>query len=101
MAGFILPDSLMQKMRGVLKLRSAGEKWSRCPPSAVICRIIYAWIDISGREVANIFNGNRKAGKYQLGFSTHSLKQGIYFYRFIYNQGEKVYSGIERVQVMR
>ncbi|MEW6654581.1 MAG: T9SS type A sorting domain-containing protein, partial [Bacteroidota bacterium] len=37
--------------------------------------------DITGKEVASLFNGKKEAGKHKLDFSAQNLASGVYYYR--------------------
>jgi len=43
--------------------------------------------DLTGKEVANIFSGNQKAGNYTFKFDSFNLSSGVYFYVVRVNTG--------------
>ena len=40
--------------------------------------------DVSGKEVASIFNGFREAGNYSVEFNASDYSSGVYFYKMVF-----------------
>lgn len=48
--------------------------------------------DITGKEVATLVNGDRKAGSYRVEFKNAGLKNGIYYYTFRAKMGDQFFT---------
>jgi hypothetical protein len=56
------------------------------PTAANISIKVY---DVTGREVGQLFKGNRTAGTYSVDYNTSKLGKGIYYCRMLATSGDK------------
>lgn len=57
--------------------------------------------DILGKKSAELVNKKLSAGKHDVSFDGSELASGIYFYKFIYSAGGKVYEKVKKMSLIR